>query len=340
MTIRIAAMIAVFSIVGCRQSTPESRAFQGPLIQVETENIDLGRVSTDASVRPFRKITIANRGLTPLKILKTESGCACTLPEISSSVIAPGGTAQLTLEVKTIGTGIRSSVVRIHSNDITRPTVDVTANWIGVSPFGFDAVRLDFNSMASKHVATKMVRLQSIDPTSHPQCRIIGWKCPRSEVAVAFNAPLPVKVGADTELSVSVSAGSEPGEFLAPIEFVFEGCRDEKRMLNVSWQVQPEIDFVPKGLVLDGVRNEGVSGKFIIATRESIAVEDVEWTFEPASFQPTLKTEIISPTRLRVSIIATCPDDREILNGAAIASIKGKKLSGRIPIAVKVKSGQ
>src|SRR5919204_1202654 len=72
----------------------------GPALDCPQPVVDLGEVRAGPPVR--RCFTLTNRGPVPLALTATRTSCHCLEPRLEPATLAPGGTAELELEVNTL----------------------------------------------------------------------------------------------------------------------------------------------------------------------------------------------------------------------------------------------
>ena len=75
-----------------------------------------------------RSEPLKNTGLSELHIEQLQSACACVTFTSSVSAVAPGQSAELTLQYtpRKATQGLGQEVVTIYTNDLSKPTMNVT----------------------------------------------------------------------------------------------------------------------------------------------------------------------------------------------------------------------
>jgi mono/diheme cytochrome c family protein len=120
---RLTALVfAMFFVSGCG-SQPESQTpANGPRITFNQEEFDFGPVAEGIELKHVFKIT--NTGTEPLLITKAASNCGCTIPKLPKSILNPGESTQLTVELDTsMKQGEVTKTVDVDSDDPDRPKV-------------------------------------------------------------------------------------------------------------------------------------------------------------------------------------------------------------------------
>ncbi len=108
------------SFTACQDSSPQ--------IELEITNLDLGEAVNGEIVS--RDMLVRNVGQKPLKVETVTTSCGCTSATLKPMVVAPGGTANLHIEVDTGAHGLELTgpLVRqifIVSNDPDQPEAEV-----------------------------------------------------------------------------------------------------------------------------------------------------------------------------------------------------------------------
>lgn len=112
--------LAVIILTGCYQD-------RQPRISIQTSEFDFGPV--DEGIEISHNFAIENRGDAPLKIIKAESSCGCTVPTVKDKTIAPGGIGEVRVTVDTaMKQGLIRKEVKITSNDPLQPVISMFVN--------------------------------------------------------------------------------------------------------------------------------------------------------------------------------------------------------------------
>ncbi|MGC4091250.1 MAG: DUF1573 domain-containing protein [Polyangiaceae bacterium] len=96
-----------------------------PVLAVDAEEHHFGALLHAASqTHTFR---LSNRGNAPLLLGEVSAGCACTELSLSAREVAPGGSAELVVRYRAIGsTGPDLQRIVVPSNDPARPELTLT----------------------------------------------------------------------------------------------------------------------------------------------------------------------------------------------------------------------
>lgn len=163
----VGGMPGVASAQPVRNNDPAS-ARNAPPIVFEPEVCDLGIGKPGEKMHST--ITLRNTGTTPLKITRLKGSCSCTVPSISSDVIPPGETAEVTVEMDPgwLPSKIRKQV-NVFAEGYTRPaTVPVLAEVSFAVRVEKPSVKLSVNEPIAE------VRIEAIDGTPFRILRVNG----------------------------------------------------------------------------------------------------------------------------------------------------------------------
>jgi hypothetical protein len=110
------AAALVLSLVAVAEERPAA----GPRIRVEPEGFDFGRVLQDRTLR--KTFTISNLGDADLAIEGVSSSCDCTAAQPEATLVTPGASTSLRVELKTRrASGRLEREVVVRTNDPKRP---------------------------------------------------------------------------------------------------------------------------------------------------------------------------------------------------------------------------
>jgi hypothetical protein len=100
------------------------RAAKGPILQISDREVDFGRVEQFSTLE--HQVLLGNEGDAPLRILKVETSCGCTVAIPSDSVVFPGRETKLnvTFQTKDVS-GKQEKRIVLRTNDPAEPTVNI-----------------------------------------------------------------------------------------------------------------------------------------------------------------------------------------------------------------------
>ena len=127
--------------------TPAPVDENGPIMTLETTEIDYGKIEQGAD--PFRVFKFTNTGKAPLVIETAKASCGCTVPNYPKEPIAPGETSEIKVRYDTNRVGKFTKTITITTNEsvVTRTlriSGEVTAK--PVEPEGVPASTGGFNN--------------------------------------------------------------------------------------------------------------------------------------------------------------------------------------------------
>jgi hypothetical protein len=99
-------------------------AASGPLLRISEREVDFGKVEQYQTVK--HQITLGNEGDMPLRILKVESSCGCTVAVPSDSIVPPGRAVTLNIAFSSKdSSGPQEKRIVLRTNDPAEPTVTI-----------------------------------------------------------------------------------------------------------------------------------------------------------------------------------------------------------------------
>ncbi len=182
-------------------------AASGPLLSISAREVDFGQIEQFQTVD--RQITLGNEGDLPLRIIKVESSCGCTVAVPSDSVVLPGRETKLDVAFSSKdSSGPQEKRVVLRTNDPAEPsvTIIVRADIRVLVRLSDDLVRFDPVKFGS--TATRRVRVSSDNPPGLEIAKIEGGekyvetKMTREDAAGESVIWLDLKVRADAPAGI------------------------------------------------------------------------------------------------------------------------------------------
>jgi hypothetical protein len=161
---RLSCSIALVLALGAPAGAGGVRV-SGPVVQLDPASVDFGTLAQGA-IRTT-DVTVRNDGTAPLRILKVDSDCGCTVPSLSDSLLAPGETTLLHIQLSTAGTsGAIVKTVILKTNDPASPNAAVMLKALVRSPIHFGPTELDFGTLArgASWADTIMIKVGRAEP--------------------------------------------------------------------------------------------------------------------------------------------------------------------------------
>lgn len=110
------------------QSSHPSGKLKGPVITLNTEDIDYGTIKQGAD--GDRQFTVKNTGTEPLLLSGCLGSCGCTVPKCDTAPIPPGKTSVVNVHYDTGRPGPFTKTVTVNSNAVNAPTKVVTIHGV------------------------------------------------------------------------------------------------------------------------------------------------------------------------------------------------------------------
>lgn len=131
----------------------------GPVIRLEPAAVDFGTLSQGA-IRKV-EITVHNDGTSPLEIRKVESDCGCTAPQLADSLLSPGETATLRVELSTRSfSGQVVKHVFLQTNDPAAPQAALTLTAYVRVPLTCRPTAIDYGAVSRGTSVSDTIRIK------------------------------------------------------------------------------------------------------------------------------------------------------------------------------------
>ncbi|MBK7407756.1 MAG: DUF1573 domain-containing protein [Saprospirales bacterium] len=95
--------------------TPAPVDENGPVMSLETTEVDYGKIEQGAD--PYRVFKFTNTGKAPLVIENAKGSCGCTVPTYPKEPIAPGETSEIKVRYDTNRIGKFTKTVTLTTNE-------------------------------------------------------------------------------------------------------------------------------------------------------------------------------------------------------------------------------
>lgn len=134
-----------------------ARAATGPLLRIAERKIDFGTV--DQFQQLHHVLVMRNNGDAPLKILKIDTSCGCTVGVPADSVVLPGTDVKIDITFSTREyEGPQEKTLTITTNDPGEPIVHIAVT-VDVKPYvRMDPTTIHFDPVRKGETAAKTVR--------------------------------------------------------------------------------------------------------------------------------------------------------------------------------------
>jgi len=104
-----------FAQEGLVKETQEITKSTGPIMELQTTEVDYGAIVQDSD--PFRFFEFTNTGDAPLVIKHAKGSCGCTVPTYPKEPILPGESAQIKVRYDTKRVGPFTKTVTLTTNE-------------------------------------------------------------------------------------------------------------------------------------------------------------------------------------------------------------------------------
>ena len=216
---RLMVAMGCFFLLGA-----QGEPIAGPSLSLSTTVIDLGTVKPVDG--PPQVVEVRNTGTEALRIDPISALCTCVEVDTPSMVVAPGETGSFsirTLLATYPGNDVHGKV-RLYSNDLTQPEVDITVRAQITPEYIIEPSQLDFGTLKAGETASRAFIVQ---PNGN-----IPVQVERVETSKGFTATVeevrPKKGEAEDlpqpyRVTVSLAPGADAGPIRGTVT-VFTNC--------------------------------------------------------------------------------------------------------------------
>lgn len=182
----------------------EDTPARGPRIACDEPVFNFGMADNRTTVE--HTFILKNTGDTTLEISNIRAACGCTVANVSTKTIPPGGTSELTSRLNLQGrNGHQSKTITITSNDPDAPNYVVTIAGTATHAMQVSPERLMFGQMQPGQQITLPVEIQSAPGTA---LEIQGIETGGEHLHVEQDV---IEPGRHVRLNVRLQAGIKPG---------------------------------------------------------------------------------------------------------------------------------
>lgn len=204
---------------------------------------DFGQAAETALIT--RVFVLRNSGDQPVRIDRVQAACGCMTTGLTSSEIAPGGTAELTVNVALRGrSGAQRFTVRVRSNDPVNPLMTLTVQGTVAEDVRVRPLQVAFAKVRAGEIAQARVTLESAGPENFS---ITGVES--SDARLHVDAPAG-QAGRVFTLNISVNPAATDGEFRGEVTVHTDHPRRPLIHIPVSLFTKPSVVVRPTALTL------------------------------------------------------------------------------------------
>lgn len=221
----------------------EDAPIRGPRIACDEPVFDFGVADNRTTVE--HTFILKNTGDTTLEIVNTRAACGCTVANVSTKTIPPGGTSELTSRLNLQGrNGPQSKTITITSNDPEKPDFVVTINGTATQSVQVSPDRLMFGQIQAGQEISLPVDLQFL---SGEAVEIQGIETTDDHVRVETEE---IEQGRKIRLKVNMKAGLKPGANNSVIRVRTTSPERPLIEIPVFADIAGELNYAPREMVL------------------------------------------------------------------------------------------
>lgn len=122
-----------FTMISFAQKDAEAPAEGGPIMELETMEVDYGVIQQNSE--PYRVFKFTNTGDEPLQITNAKGSCGCTVPEYPKEPIFPGESSEIKVRYDTKRIGKFAKRVTLTTNEaISSKTLTIKGEVLKPAP--------------------------------------------------------------------------------------------------------------------------------------------------------------------------------------------------------------
>jgi hypothetical protein len=223
--------------------TAEEAPIRGPRIFCETQTFDFGTADSQSSVT--HTFVLQNIGDTTLEITNIRAACGCTVANVSSREVPPGGTSELTAVLNLQGRqGYQSKSITITSNDPENSNYIVTMAGTATRAVSITPDRLMFGQITSGQEVSLPIDIES---TGETPVTIQQIETGSENITVEQESSAD---GKRIRLNVKMRGGIRPGDQNTTIRLVTSHPERPVIDIPVFASIAGALMYAPQELVL------------------------------------------------------------------------------------------
>lgn len=234
----------------------DQAAIKGPRIACDEPIYDFG--SADNSTSIDHTFVIENIGDTTLEITNIRAACGCTVANVSTRSIPPGGTSELTANLNLRGrNGRQSKGITISSNDPENPSFVVTLVGNATSAISLSTERIMFGQLNAGQETSTPLEIRTADNVT---MNITGIETGHEAISVEE------ETGADgvKRLQVSLKGPAQPGPFTSNIKVMTDNPNRPVIDIPVFASIQGQIMFAPQEIALPAPAGDAALTRYVV----------------------------------------------------------------------------
>jgi len=228
-----------------------------PKIACDAPTFDFGNKDNSTSVK--HTFVIKNNGVSTLNISRVKPACGCTVANISSKVLEPGQTAEITANLSLKGrTGRQTKPMTVYSNDPAAPQFRLTLQGTAVSEVTISPTAISLGSLNEGQQVTREVSIKNSSATPMKVTKV------ESSNNTVTHELVTIKEGFEYKISVTNSKFLPPGRITDSLTVTTDNPKMPTQRISVYGTVLDKITVSPNPLVIPESKTAPVSRKLYV----------------------------------------------------------------------------
>jgi hypothetical protein len=318
-----AALVLVTT--GTVRAQENEEPIRGPRIACAEPVFDFGDADNSTSVS--HTFVIRNDGDTTLEITNIRAACGCTVANVSTRSIPPGGTSELTANLNLRGrNGRQSKGITITSNDPQNPNLVVTMVGNATTAVSLSTERIMFGQLNAGQEISMPLEIRTANNVT---MNITGIETGSDAITIQQ------ETGDDgvTRLQVAMKTPAQPGAFNSNIKIMTDHPARPVIEVPVLANILGQIVYAPQEIALPASAGDGSLTRYVVIRPGSGGAFEVTGVELPA---PAMSHQILpfGSQGYRIQIDNIIPDAS--LQGTAIRITTTAAVNPVIEIPLRV----
>lgn len=230
---------------------------QGPSIACDEPVYDFGTADNRTVIE--HTFILKNVGDTTLEISNTRAACGCTVANVSTKTIPPGGTSELTSRLNLQGRrGQQHKTITISSNDPEKPNFVVTLAGNATASLSVIPERLMFGQLNASQEIILPVEIQNVSETP---LEILGIETENDHLHVEQEV---IEGGKHFRLKVKLKAGLQAGTLNSVVRVKTSSPERPVLEIPVYANIVGELLYAPQEIVLPAQAEDSALTRYIV----------------------------------------------------------------------------
>jgi len=216
-------------------------ATAAPNISCDAPLFDFGEKDNSLTIK--HTFVVKNTGTDVLNISRVKPACGCTVAKISSRVVAPGQSTEITATLDLKGrTGAQTKPMTVYSNDPRQPSYQLTLKGSAVTEVTVTPSALSFGRLEEGQTMTKDIKITAQKP--------INIKSVVAANQSVTHEMIVLKPGTEFLLRVTNKATLPPGRISETITITTDSEKSPTQRITVYGTVLDKLTISPNPLVI------------------------------------------------------------------------------------------